>query len=399
MSLPKSFQPDGPEDAPKSFQPDTEEAPTDYAGIGKAVALGAIPLGFGDEVAGAQTGAMQAITNILPQSIRDKLDLVQAPAADAYRYSRDDARQIEAAHPTAYGISSGVSNTALSLAVPGAQTLAGSAALGAMAGLGNSDADVTRGDYSDALQDTAVGGALGVGSHLLGQGVSKGVGAVKNFAQGRVTDASDAALRTARAELEAANASAKGQAGAQMRGAISGLERARERMTPEQYKLFLSDLERHEPGLYEELIQRGRAAAKSDVMEVANNRVQIPQVNDDAVQALANQKLQVSPGDMGRDALARAKAAVVQRLARSMPGKAAAFVRDQVKSPGGQKLIYGGVEKVMSRAQSGGPYAQALLDAYSRSGEQGVGALHFVLMQRDQNYRQQFSAGQDQANQ
>lgn len=67
-------------------------APTAREALGRGGLQGAT-LGFGDEGTGAITSLMQGATNLLPQSARDKLDLVQAPAGDAYTYSRDLERE------------------------------------------------------------------------------------------------------------------------------------------------------------------------------------------------------------------------------------------------------------------------------------------------------------------
>lgn len=127
--------------------------PSELEALGRGGLQGAT-LGFGDELAGYGTAEMQALTNLLPKALRAKLDLVEAPASDAYRYSRDLERERNDAAQKAHGGHYLGGNLAGGLFMPGGAALSGAkglsalvktgAALGAGAGLGSSDVDLTR---------------------------------------------------------------------------------------------------------------------------------------------------------------------------------------------------------------------------------------------------------------
>lgn len=160
----------------------------DYEGGAKALGRGALQgatLGFGDEIEGAMGGGLQALVNSLPDSVRDELGLVKADSGDAYRYVRDEDRAANAKAEAEHGNLYTGGNIAGGLLVPipgGVAKTAGKAALqgaglGAAAGLGSSDADLTKGEYGRAAVDTLVGGvtgaAGGAGGHYLAEGAGK----------------------------------------------------------------------------------------------------------------------------------------------------------------------------------------------------------------------------------
>lgn len=111
-----------------------------------------ISMGFGDEITGA-----------LESTFTDK---TYAQARDESRKAYQEAQD---ANPITYGAGE-IGGAIGSAFIPGLNiakgaTLgaraAGAAALGATAGLGMSEADLTKGDYVGAAKDTAIGGALG----------------------------------------------------------------------------------------------------------------------------------------------------------------------------------------------------------------------------------------------
>lgn len=140
-------------------------APT--PGIGEAIGRGAIQgatLGFGDEL----TGAIESILG-----------------SKTYAQSRDESRAANRAaseaHPLAYG--GAELGAGLVTPVPGlgaakagaglaAHALSG-AAIGGLAGIGSSEADLTKGDFGGAIHDTVqsalLGGAIGAVGGKLGQ--------------------------------------------------------------------------------------------------------------------------------------------------------------------------------------------------------------------------------------
>lgn len=190
--------------------PPAEEAKPEPEGPGKlesfarGVGQGAT-MGFGDEAGGAVAAGLQALTNMLPQSVRDSLDLVEAPAGEAYTYTRDADRAANDAAERAHGgyylggnVAGGLLTAPLMPGVGGAkaigptlksgafQTLGslaragGSLGLktGAAYGLGSSRADLLSGDagqYLQAAKDTTLGsllgGALGYGMPIVGAGL------------------------------------------------------------------------------------------------------------------------------------------------------------------------------------------------------------------------------------
>lgn len=155
-----------------------EAAPT---GRPEALARGGLQgatLGFGDEGTGGATAILQALTNALPQSARDKLDLVRAPAGEAYRYSRDLERArnkaAESAHGGYYLGGNLLGGLATAPLLPGlqagrnagllARTAIGAAnglALGGVAGLGASEAELAKGELGKAATDMGIGAGAG----------------------------------------------------------------------------------------------------------------------------------------------------------------------------------------------------------------------------------------------
>lgn len=153
----------------------------DAGGTLASVGLGALQgasLGFGDELSGG-IGA-----------IADQLGLGGAPLGknlkDSYRIIRDEARAMnkraEDAHPVAY--TAGNIGGGLALAPIGGGGLASAiktgAALGAVNGVGSSNAD----DIGDTAREALLGGGLGAGGAVLGHGLSAlGGKAASNLAQ------------------------------------------------------------------------------------------------------------------------------------------------------------------------------------------------------------------------
>lgn len=170
-------------------------------GWGEALGRGALQgatAGFGDEA----WGALKALGDI-------------AEFKNTYTRNRDEVRAnneaAKNAHPNFYDtgeIGAGIGTMFIpGLGVAKGAKLLGAAgkmgALGAAAGLGGSDADLTSGDWRRAALDTAVGGVVGAGAGALGQGLENGA----KWVGGKLV--AGAAKRTAAAEARAAEQAAE----------------------------------------------------------------------------------------------------------------------------------------------------------------------------------------------
>lgn len=161
---------------------------------GEALGRGALDgatFGFDDELQGTMGAGLQAIANALPESARRALDVDARDVGDAYRGTRDEGRtQKEAIRERSPGqfiagqVGGGVATSFLSplRAATAAKGVGGAAktgaALGAVGGLGASNADLTQGEFGQAAADAAAGAALGGGAGALGYGVGRGVARV-----------------------------------------------------------------------------------------------------------------------------------------------------------------------------------------------------------------------------
>jgi len=159
----------------------------------------------------AVRGAVQGLPIIGPYA-DEATGLVESALTDkTYDQARDESRKAyhdaEDAHPVAYNgaqIGSGiVGSMAAKIPVVGPALGAG---MGAIEGLGRSEADLTKGEYLKAAKDTGTGAVIGAttgyAGNLLGKGVSKLLGskAVKEAAE------ETAAGLAATAEVQAAKA-------------------------------------------------------------------------------------------------------------------------------------------------------------------------------------------------
>lgn len=100
---------------------------------------------------------------------------------DAYRQARDSERAsndaAHQAHPWAYNIGQfGGGVVPATVAAPLAGASAVATGIGALAGLGNSQADVTQGAVAGAAKDTAIGGATGWGLNKVGSYIASKLG-------------------------------------------------------------------------------------------------------------------------------------------------------------------------------------------------------------------------------
>ncbi len=170
------FQPSATPNDDLGFVPTPHEAP--QVGTGEALARGienGATFGFGPAINGLLS------TMLGPKN--DKLGIL-----DQYRQNRDASREAmnaaSAQHPWAYGTGS-FAGAAIPAILSGGASVPESGALGAikagagygaLSGLGNSEADLTKGDIGGALHDTARSAALGAAISPLLQPVAKAAG-------------------------------------------------------------------------------------------------------------------------------------------------------------------------------------------------------------------------------
>jgi hypothetical protein len=171
--------------------PGEAEEPGTLEAIGRG-GLSGVALGLDDEIGG-----------LLKSAFGDQ----------TYREARDELRAkkkaAQSAHPWAYGLSEILGGAATpGLGAAGAAKTLGSvvkagAATGAISALGNSEADLTQGDFAGAIKDTAVGAATGAavsgGLHkIFGKYVNS---AVERRTQHLTEDIAEGAVPTAKRRL------------------------------------------------------------------------------------------------------------------------------------------------------------------------------------------------------
>lgn len=173
VNLPPGFELDGTPPVASGLPPGFEiDKPTPKPEISKleSFAQGAgqgASMGFGDEGAGMLQAAVKkgkdALTGASGQGFWD-----------AYRKARDiyraKAHEAQDANPKTYmgGEFAGAAATA---PLMGEATMGKMAALGALQGLGSSEADLTKGDVGGAVRDTAIGAGVGAVGGAVGEGV------------------------------------------------------------------------------------------------------------------------------------------------------------------------------------------------------------------------------------
>lgn len=144
-------------------------------------------LGFADEIAAGAESLWDVATT--DKTLSDLPDLYDQHRGE----SRANFAAAKEANPEAYTAGE-VGGAVASALIPGglaAKGLGGAVALGgamgAAQGLGESEADLTRGEFGEAAKDAALGGAAGGVAGGIGHGLAKGVGAVAGKIRGRAT--------------------------------------------------------------------------------------------------------------------------------------------------------------------------------------------------------------------
>lgn len=160
-------------------------------------------LGFNDELSGAAQTAMQAMTGGV-----DKLSDLKT-LYTAYRDAERRKNQIaEKANPTASkaGMLTGGLATALVPGMGEINSLKKAAAIGGLAGLGSSDADLTKGEVGRAALDTGVGAGLGATVQKVIPGIGKAVSGLKQSLEKRGEKATASGVRDLYSSLNPTNA-------------------------------------------------------------------------------------------------------------------------------------------------------------------------------------------------
>lgn len=137
-------------------------------------------LGWDDEIGGAVQAGLQAVTGEVKDEYGNPV-----PALDVYRSARNGNRMEEANLRADSQGEYGLGEVAGILAPTnqfGGKGPAQAAATGALAGLGNSEADLTQGEYGHAAFDATTGAALGLGGQKLGEYVGGKAGDFFNWA-------------------------------------------------------------------------------------------------------------------------------------------------------------------------------------------------------------------------
>lgn len=185
--------PPTPEEMGGSRPPLAAGGPSKAEALGRGAAQGAT-LGFGDEIGGA---VQAGLGSVLPESYGGYPAEDRRSLDERYRAERDAARQDNEAAQRAHGgyYLGGQLAGGLTTAAGGAPTtlggaVAAGAGLGAAAGLGGSQSDLTRGDVTGALKDSAVGGVIGAAGGAAGHAIAKTLPAagkaIMDFGRGRL---------------------------------------------------------------------------------------------------------------------------------------------------------------------------------------------------------------------
>lgn len=180
--------------SPNKFDPQfVKEAKEPFQDFKRGVTQGAT-LNFGDELSGLKEGAKAAFTGGGGEDYVNQI-------INAYRQGRDEERNLnkiaDERSPWLYGGGQLAGGIALGAATGGTGAVAGGLgrqvavnaarglAEGAAAGLGNSEADLTKGELGQAAVDTAMGATLGAGAGavgtLAGAGLAKLTEKTKDF--------------------------------------------------------------------------------------------------------------------------------------------------------------------------------------------------------------------------
>lgn len=397
---------------------DWEDVPA-TSGLESALRGGAqgLSLGFADELAGVAGAVGGALTG------------EEGDFADRYRQERDESRAAyraaEEANPSLFRageIGGGVAGAF----VPGlgvGRGLAGAvrtgAALGGAAGLGGSEADLTRGDVGGALADTAGGAAFGA----LGGAAGHGLGALAGKVAGRAArgirsaeaDAGEQAAMAAQQRLRVARSSLGGEASA----GLNAVAKAEEVVAnpaafrPEQVEraaawLATPEVAALRQNAAQNVLEAGAGRLSGSLQSARNvfqsaQQAATPQAIEEAAgELLANpirKQLVPRAATLGHRLLPAALAgggaliggpegaAVgtgLGAIAALTAGRPGIVIRNALRSPGVRKLVWEAVQRAVPSGVLGrfGP----LLGRVAATNIDDALALHSALLERDDDY-------------
>jgi hypothetical protein len=229
-------------------------------------------LGFGDEITGAISAPILKAIGKFSGTPAYQNAFADKSLGELYDSSRDRERQANAAaqkdNPGTY-LAGELGGSVLSSFAPGAsalnvgreagvgEALAKGARLGAITGIGNSDASTLGGTLRDAALGAGVGGFVGGVAH----GVASGFGKLGSYATGKVAAIDEDVARAAAKDAAKVTGTAKSTLGGVTQDAnrtVENLMRLEQSMTPEQRELYAA-LEQTGtlPALKEKLAQTG----------------------------------------------------------------------------------------------------------------------------------------------
>lgn len=285
---------------PKPTGPEYSENETFAAHLGNEAALG-----YGNEMlAGwkanledakrALSGDVRGAVNSQVGGLKDLVGMGQDPslgdvvlgrdgASDwtrRYRDHRDSAQraldEMERQNPKsalAGGITGGV---ATGLLIPGGTVVRGAslgakvgqaakvgAVLGGAAGLGHSDADLTKGEFGEALKDTATGAAFGAGGGAVGVGLGHGLGKLRDYARTKLGPMAEQKLLEAKLRAEAMAGEKVSARLKSLRGIAGGEAQKASRLTENIRRIEGWDAVPDDPGALENAARAAQNKAAS----------------------------------------------------------------------------------------------------------------------------------------
>jgi hypothetical protein len=390
--------------------PQFDMAPMEATGTGGAIVRGVqkgASLGFADEDAGARAAAQEMVRGG---------GLTKALAK--YREARDAERGADQrAHdvsPTAntLGEIGGALLTPVPFGKARAATLAGKLGLGALRGsvlgagygLGDSGADLTKGDVGGAATDTGIGGLAGLGGGVIGEGLGmlggKVLKKVASRAQKGTQDAIAEEVAAQTAKKEKAVRAATGGLGGESAAGIKTIERleqaAADQSLPPEIRKAAADhlaspemqaLKARALGNYVEKApeQMGRIQFAEQKLADARN-IDIQATTDDALAnpvkrhvlpravTLANRYMPAIAGAVGYALGGPEGAAIggalgtVQSLTQGAPGRA---LKNMIDKPAVRKTFW----EALYKASGGSAAVQGAIPALEQSAQQGEKAL------------------------
>jgi hypothetical protein len=275
-------------------------------------ALQGASFGFGDEAAAAIDAALPSF---LRNKVSDEAVGGGATYGERYQNARDYYRNrnasAEKANPGTYlaGQLTGAvaaPGGSLGAGAKGARALVAPVAQGAAAGLGYSDADLTRGEVGDALTDVATGGALGVGGHYASKLVGGGLSRLAARGAQRESLAAARAGTQAAGDVAEGVQSAAGKVGGEVQKGsryVENLMRLEAEMTPAQKALY-SQLEAAGvvPNLQRAVAQSTLEALPGQASTIAARQAEFAALQAAAPQAVAERTQQLLTPQVRADA-------------------------------------------------------------------------------------------------